>query len=66
MKRIPKYSAFCVDYNGRCYRVGQSNNQFEAIKMAIRAHRESKGEYPCFVEDGEKVVYNINAAASSI
>lgn len=64
MKRIPKYSAFCVDYNGRCYRVGQSNNQFEAIKMAIHAHRESKGEYPCFVEDGEKVVYNIKAVTA--
>ena len=58
MNRVQKYSAFSIDYNGRCYRVGQSDNQFEAIKMALHAYREPKGEYPCFVEDGEKVVFN--------
>lgn len=58
MTRVPKYSAFSIDYNGKCYRVGQSDNRLEAIKIALRAFRESKGEYPCFVEDGEKVIFN--------
>lgn len=60
-----RYQAFEVDYNGRCWRIGTGYNRWEVIKTAIKAHRESGGEYTVFVEDGEKVIYNKRANSAS-
>lgn len=52
------YNVFEIDYNGRCYSVGKSENPTEAKKLANKAYINSNREYPVFVENGEKVVYH--------
>lgn len=52
------YKAFEIDYHNRSHIIGESENLAEAKKMANKAYRKSNGEFPVFVENGEKVVYN--------
>lgn len=52
------YKVFEIDYYGRSHSVGESDNLTEAKKKANKAYKKSNGEYPVFVSDGTKVVYN--------
>lgn len=52
------YKAFEIDYYGKSHSVGESDNLIEAKKKANKAYKKSNGEYPVFVSDGTKVVYN--------
>ena len=52
------YKLFEIDYYGKSHSVGESDNLTEAKKQANKAYKKSNGEYPVFVSDGTKVVYN--------
>lgn len=52
------YKVFEVDYCDRSYKLGESENLTEAKKIANKAYKNSNGEYPVFIVDDKKVVYN--------
>lgn len=52
------YRVFEIDYYGRSYSAGESDNLTEAKKKANRVYKNRNGEYTVFVSDGAKVVYN--------
>lgn len=52
------FKVFEIDYHDRCYLIGEADDFITAKKIANEAYKKSNGEYPVFVEDGEKVVYN--------
>lgn len=52
------FKAFEIDYHDKSHLIGESDNLKEAKKIASKAYRKSNGEYPVFVEDEKKVVWN--------
>lgn len=58
IEEIMMYKAFEIDYYGKSHNIGESENLTEAKGIANKAYKNRDGEYPVFVSDGEKVVYN--------
>ena len=54
-----KYTVFQVDYHERSFRVGAADMLDDARKIARRALKESRGEFPCFIMYGGKCVADI-------
>lgn len=52
------YKLFEVDYNDRSHFVRQFDDLKEAKRIGNKTYKNSNGEYPVFIEDGENVVWN--------
>lgn len=57
-KESKLFKVFEVYYTQKTFPVGESNNLTAAKKLARKAYKKSNGEFPVFISDGTKVVWN--------
>lgn len=48
------YRAFEIDYNDRCFLLGEFQTVKEALKAEREALKRSHGEFPTFTSDGKR------------
>lgn len=54
-----KFTVFQIDYHERSFRIGEADTLDEARKIARRAFRKSRGEFPCFIMSAGQCVADI-------
>jgi hypothetical protein len=54
-----KFTVFQIDYHERSFRIGAADTLDEARKIARKAFRKSRGEFPCFIMSAGQCVADI-------